>query len=93
MTAGDADVLITVTSGGFIMTGGTVSLVVKKPNSAEASASYGMSVQPGGLSATYTTTGTEFPVGGIYQVQLQYLNAGAKYASKVQTIVVVPQLV
>ena len=65
-------VVITVQSGGYNMTGLTATLLLKlnEPTTSEP-VELPLTVQAGGLSGTYTMTGSEFTEAGLYNAQLK----------------------
>ena len=88
MTAGDKGVQIIVNAGGYDLTGSTCALLVA-PNPAGAAfptvpppgvavTLTPMTVAPNGLTATYTTTGTDFPSGGEWSAQLEVTTSGGE---------------
>ncbi len=86
MTSGDIGTIILVSSGGFVMTGGVATLLVQlQTTPAPTHTSYTMTIQPGGLTATYSTVGTEFPIGGVYNLALQVVIGGTKFTSQMVT--------
>jgi len=96
MTAGDAGVQIVVNAGGYNLTGSTCRLFIAPGYSDSATAAVPvspMTVSSDGSTATYTTTGTDFTVGGEWSLQLEVRNGQAKpYTSAAGTIFVYPHL-
>jgi len=61
---------------GSNLTGYTVTLLIQ--NGSGITNSYAMTIQGDNVTVQYTTLGTEFPVPGAYQVQIELTKSGAK---------------
>lgn len=94
MTAGDIGVQIVISAGGFNMTGATLSLLAAPGKTMPTSpiTLTGLTIAPDGLTATYTTSGTDFTTGGSWQLQLRVVDGTALFTSQIGTIFVSPLL-
>lgn len=72
--------VITVLSGGYNMTGLTAKLLLnlntQPAQNPAVVVTLTLTVQPGGLSASYTTLGTEFTTAGLYDAQIKLTGSG-----------------
>ena len=68
--------VISVSSGGYVMTGYTATLLLQPQVSQGVGPTVllPLVVSGDGLSGTYTTTGTEFTTAGFYNAQLKITN-------------------
>lgn len=93
MTAGDKGTVITGTATGISLAGATAVLLVvtrANPQSPEPNPmSYAMT-PTSSTTATYTTTGTEFALGGTYSVKMtvQFGSGSSSFSSPYQQIYV-----
>ena len=84
MTAGSKGIAIVIDAGGYNMTGATCSLIAAPGDWLQADVSppsnaivlTPVTVQPWGLTAVYTTTGTDFLTGGPWSFWLRVVTAG-----------------
>jgi hypothetical protein len=84
ITAGDSGVIFFCHAGGFIMSPfyHTAKLLIQyQAVPAPAHIAYPLSIDPDGLTAHFTLYGTEFPVGGIYNLQLVVTGGNSMYSS------------
>lgn len=97
MTAADKGTAIVVDAGGYILTGGTATLLAapgQNPNTIGAGIRLSpMVISSDGLTAVYTTTGTDFLEGGPWMLQLNLSTAaGEVFSSAPAPIYVNPLL-
>lgn len=73
MTAGDKGVVLVVSAGGYDLTGATCTLLAqpKSPADGVGIRLTPMVVADDGLTAAYTTIGTDFTVGGDWEVAIE----------------------
>lgn len=77
MTAGDTGVELAVSAGGYDLTGATCTLLAA-PQSPQVGTGIRLTpcvVSDDGLSATYTTTGSDFTISGDWVVALEAVPA------------------
>ena len=95
MTAGDVGVAMVLSSGGFNMTGGSAVLIAA-PGRVYPGPPLRLTplvISSDGLFATYTTTGTDFLVGGWWQVQLEVTTASGQVQTSPPTLIYLDQIV
>lgn len=97
MTQGDKGVVIVIDAGGFDMTGSTATLLAApgdNPNAIGAGIRLTpLTIASDGLTAAYTTTGTDLQESGPWQVQLEVATgAGQVFTSAPGSIFVNPLL-
>jgi hypothetical protein len=93
VTAGDIGVTFTLSAGGYNMTGAVVTFIAApvQPGATPLRLTPCV-VQPGGLTAVYTSTGADFTVGGPWNGQLEVVVGGAKFTSPQDGFYVNPHL-
>ncbi len=77
MTVGDKGTAIVIDAGGFVLTGSTATLIAA-PGSIDTGGALRLTplaISADGLTAAYTTTGTDFLQGGSWQFQLEVQTA------------------
>jgi hypothetical protein len=94
MCAGDKDVAIVMNSMGFDMTGYTATLFAAPGEIVLGNALTltPVTISDNGLTATYTTTGTDFEQAGPWQLQLQVALGDALYTSPPTPLYIFPKL-
>ena len=78
-------------TGGISFTNATCKLLVTDPLGVQKT--YNCTIDSTNKFAQYLTLGTEFPIAGTFQIQLQYVNSGEKYFSAVTNLKVLPNLI
>lgn len=75
MTAGDEGVVLRIDAAGYVMTGAVCTLIAapKSPARGSTIRLTPLVVSDDGLTAEYTTTGTDFTIGGEWSLQLEVL--------------------
>ena len=93
MTVGDSKVIIMASSGGFVMSGGTATILAAPGQTNVGGAlTLDATITPDGLFASYTTTGTDFTTPGFWQLQLRWTYNGMVFSSPPEQIYVFPLL-
>lgn len=79
LVAGDVGKPITINAGGYSLANATCTLWISPGDLGRSPAVQlsPLTVSEDGLSATYITTGTDFPSGGRWNVQLEVINPPA----------------
>jgi hypothetical protein len=77
-------------SGGPSFTGSTCTALITNP--IQQTNTYSLQISSDGTYAFFITSGNEFPVPGLYKLQLKYQGQGDTFFGEVNTITIKPNL-